>query len=158
MVIIYKNPNGDTRTAKKDVSFKEFQEANDMHREDVKNVMNELALKIIINGALHDFTKKTKEELFYNNFLSTINNSTNFVDDEWYQYHISNEKHHPLSKCHDDITLLDILETIVDCVCAGMARSGDIRPIEINSEILEKALTNTTDMVKNMIEVKNSKL
>ena len=30
MVKIFKNPNGDTRTAPKNVTFEEFQEANDM--------------------------------------------------------------------------------------------------------------------------------
>lgn len=38
MITIYKNPNGDTRTAPKDISFEQFQEANDMHKQDVRNV------------------------------------------------------------------------------------------------------------------------
>ena len=42
MSIIYKNSNGDTRTAPKNVTFKEFQKANDMHKQDVKIVMDEL--------------------------------------------------------------------------------------------------------------------
>ncbi|MCO5822892.1 DUF5662 family protein [Clostridioides difficile] len=154
MVIIYKNSNGDTRTAKKDVSFKEFQDANDMHRQDVRNVMNELALKLMVTGATHDYTKKSDEKLFYKNFLSTINNNTDFVNDEWYQLHIKNERHHLLSRCPKDVNLIDILEMITDCVCAGMARSGDIRPIEIDSDVLNKALANTTEMIKNMITVK----
>ncbi|HBF7929064.1 TPA: hypothetical protein KOY26_001534 [Clostridioides difficile] len=154
MVIIYKNSNGDTRTAKKDVSFKEFQEANDMHIQDVRNIMNELALKLMVTGATHDYTKKSDEKLFYKNFLSTINNNTDFVNDEWYQLHIKNERHHLLSRCPEDVNLIDILEMITDCVCAGMARSGDIRPIEIDDDILNKALVNTTEMIKNMINVK----
>ncbi|EOY7170366.1 DUF5662 family protein [Clostridioides difficile] len=154
MVIIYKNSNGDTRIAKKDVSFKEFQEANDMHIQDVRNIMNELALKLMVTGATHDYTKKSDEKLFYKNFLSTINNNTDFVNDEWYQLHIKNERHHLLSRCPEDVNLIDILEMITDCVCAGMARSGDIRPIEIDDDILNKALVNTTEMIKNMINVK----
>lgn len=35
-IIIEQNPNGDTRTAPKDVSYEEFQKANDMHISDVK--------------------------------------------------------------------------------------------------------------------------
>ena len=42
-IIIKKNPNGDTRTAPKDISFEEFQIANDMHKEDVRLVMFYLA-------------------------------------------------------------------------------------------------------------------
>jgi hypothetical protein len=151
MIKIYKNSNGDTRTAKKDVSFEEFQEANDMHRQDVKNVMNELAFNIMLNGINHDFTKKTREEVFYKNFLSTMNEGTDFVNDEWYQLHIVTERHHLLSKCPEDVNLLDVLEMIADCVCAGMARSGDVRDVEINEEILNKALKNTVTLIKDMI-------
>ena len=43
MIEIRKNPSGDTRTAQKDVSFEQFQEANDMHIEDVRSVMYELS-------------------------------------------------------------------------------------------------------------------
>lgn len=154
MITIYKNPNGDTRTAPKDISFEQFQEANDMHIQDVRNVMNELGLNIMLAGDRHDTTKKTQERLFYKNFLSTMNDGTDFVNDEWYQLHINKERHHLLSKCHDDVDLIDVLEMISDCVCAGMSRSGDVRPIEINDEILRKALNNTVDLIKNMIIAK----
>ena len=41
-IIIKKNPNGDTRTASKKISYEEFQEANDMHKRDVYEVMKYL--------------------------------------------------------------------------------------------------------------------
>lgn len=154
MITIRKNPNGDTRTAKKNVSFQEFQESNNMHIQDVRNVMNKLAFEIMQAGDKHDYTKKTHEKLFYENFLSTMNNGTDFINDKWYQYHIENERHHLLSKCPNDVDLLDVLEMIVDCTCAGLSRSGDVRPIEINDDILRKALDNTVNMVKNMIVTK----
>ena len=152
MPIIYKNSNGDTRTAPKNVTFKEFQKANDMHREDVKNTMNEIALLLMEKGKKHDWTKKDYEEMFYNNFLSTLNNGTNFIEDEWYQLHIEKEKHHLTSKCHDDVDLLDVIEMVVDCVCAGKARSGEIRGLEINQEILGKALKNTVKKINEMVK------
>lgn len=158
MIKIYKNPNGDSRTAPKDVSFEDFQKANDMHKQDVMNVMNTLSYMIMQQGRLHDYTKKTDERMFYNNFLSTINNGTDFVNDEWYQLHVNIEKHHLLSKCHDDVNLLDVLEMIVDCICAGKARSGEVRSLEINDEILRKALNNTVQMVNSMIECSELKL
>lgn len=151
MITIYKNPNGDTRTAPKDISFEQFQEANDMHKQDVRSVMNDLALRIMTAGLLHDYTKKSDERLFYKNFLSTMNKGTDFVNDEWYQLHIKHERHHLLSKCPEDVNLIDVLEMIIDCVCAGMARSGDVRTMEINTEILEKATANTVDLIKKMI-------
>lgn len=152
MIKIYKNPNGDTRTAKKDVSFEEFQKANNMHIQDVRSIMVELARMTIDKGVYHDFTKKTYEKTFYNNFLSTMNDGTDFVNDEWYQLHIVKERHHLLSRCPDDVNLLDVLEMIVDCVCAGVARSGEVRPVEINTEILNRALANTTTLIKSMVE------
>lgn len=154
MVTIYKNPNGDTRTAPKNVSFEEFQEANDMHREDVNQVMYELSKMIDKRGENHDCTKKSQERMFYKNFLSTMNDGTDFVNDEWYQLHIKAERHHLLSHCPDDVNLIDILEMISDCVCAGMARSGEIRDLEIDSDILNRAVQNTAKMIKDMIEVK----
>lgn len=153
MVTIKKNPNGDTRTAKPDVSFEEFQASNDMHIEDVKNVMSELSDRVYCAGVEHDFTKKTKERLFYRNFLATINNGVNFVNNEWYQYHIQQERHHLLANCPQDVDLIDVLEMISDCVCAGKSRSGEIRPVEISSEILELAFKNTVKLVDNMAKV-----
>lgn len=154
MVKIFKNPNGDTRTAPKNVTFEEFQEANDMHREDVNQVMYELSQMIDKRGENHDCTKKSQEKMFYDNFLSTMNNGTDFVNDEWYQLHIKAERHHLLSHCPDDVNLIDVLEMISDCVCAGMARSGEIRDLEIGIDILNRAVQNTAMMIKDMIEVK----
>lgn len=158
MVRIYKNPNGDSRTAPKNVSFEQFQEANDMHRQDVKNVMNELACMIMNQGYAHDYTKKTHEKMFYDNFISTISHGTDFINNEWYQMHINTERHHLLSRYPEDVNLLDVIEMIVDCVCAGKARSGEIRDIEINNKILTKALNNTIQLIDSIINCSELKL
>ena len=149
MITIYKNSNGDTRTAPKNVSFEDFQTANDMHICDVKSVLSELSKIIDERGISHDYTKKSQEKMFYKNFLSTINNGTDFVNDEWYQLHIRTERHHLLSRCPDDVNLVDVIEMIVDCVCAGMARSGEVRSLEINQDILNKAVQNTVELISN---------
>ena len=153
MIKIKKNPNGDTRTAPKNVSFEEFQKANNMHISDVNNVMNFLSDSVKRRGTFHDHTKKSQEKLFYNNFLSTINNGTDFIKDEWYQFHVQMERHHLLSHCPDDVNLIDVLEMIVDCTCAGLARSGEVRPMEINDDILHKAIDNTVELIKSIVEV-----
>ena len=153
MIKIKKNPNGDTRTAPKNVSFEDFQEANDMHISDVSSVMYELSRMINNRGTNHDYTKKSQEKLFYENFLSTMNKGTDFTKDEWYQIHIKEERHHLLSNCPNDVNLIDILEMIVDCTCAGLARSGEVRPMEINDDILHKAIDNTIELIKSMVEV-----
>ena len=154
-IIIKKNPNGDTRTASKNISYEEFQEANDTHKRDVYEVMKYLSRLISVTGLSHDFTKKREEQLFYKNFLSAMNNGTNFVEDEWYQLHINEERHHLLSRCPEDVNLIDVIEMIVDCTCAGLARSGEVRGLEINSEILEKAVQNTVKLILREIELVN---
>lgn len=152
-IIIEKNPNGDTRTAPKNISYKEFQEANDMHRADVCAVMKHLAGLVHKAGLEHDYTKKSDEELFYDNFLSTMNKGTNFVDDRWYKHHVNTERHHLLSRCPDDVNLIDVIEMIADCTCAGLARSGEVRALEINAKILEKAVQNTVNLIMSEIEL-----
>ena len=156
-ILIVKNPNGDTRTAPKGITFEQFQEANDSHRLDVRNVMRAIADIIRDNGEAHDYTKKTHEKEFYRDFLATMNDGADFVNGEWYQLHIHKERHHPLSYCQEDINLMDIIEMVVDCAVAGLTRSGEVRPMEVNAEILQKAVNNTIQFISKMVEVVDNK-
>ena len=153
-VEIHKNPNGDTRIATKDITFDQFQEANDSHRDDVNRVISVLALMLSENGVKHDWTKKSEEKMFYRDFLATMNDGEDFVSREWYQLHVNTERHHLLSRCPEDANLLDVIEMVVDCVCAGKTRSGEVRDLEISTAILEKALQNTVKLDDNMTVVK----
>ena len=56
------------------------------------------------------------------------------------------ERHHLNEHCPDDVNLIDVIEMIADCACAGMARSGNVYPINISSETLQKAVENTAQM------------
>lgn len=153
-VVIHKNPNGDTRTAPKNITFEQFQEANDSHRDDVNKVISVLSLMLSENCVKHDWTKKSEEKMFYKDFLATLNDGKDFVSGEWYKLHVNIERHHLLSRCPDDVNLLDVIEMIVDCVCAGKTRSGAVRDLEISTDILEKALKNTVKLVDDMTVVK----
>ncbi len=153
MIRIKKNPNGDTRTAPSEITFKQFQEANDMHINNVEEVMWEIANLVEKAGELHDCTKKSQERMFYRDFVNTQENGADFVSGEWYQLHVNAERHHLLSNCPEDVNLIDVLEMIADCTCAGLARSGEIRDLEINSEILDRAVKNTAELIKSMVEV-----
>ena len=153
MIKIKKNLNGDTRKAPKNVSFEDFQEANDMHISDASSVIHELSRIVDNRGMIHDWTKKAQEKLFYDNFLSTINNGTDFIKVEWYQFHVQMELHHLLAHCPDDMNLIDVLEMIIDCTCAGLARSGEVRHMEINDDVLHKAIDNTVELIKSVVEV-----
>ena len=152
-VKITKNTHGDSRHAPKDTTFEQFHQANLSHIKDVKSVMYCLAKRLGKQGKEHDWTKLEFEKEFWKDFQNSLLNNADFVNAWWYQMHIKEERHHPTSYCHDDIDLLDIIEMIVDCVCAGKARAGKIRPMEINDEILKKAFNNTVKLIDDLTEV-----
>lgn len=154
MIEIKKNPNGDTRTAPKGITFEQFREANDMHIDDVKAVMYELSKMVDNAGENHDCTKISQERMFYRDFRDAQENGVDFVNGEWYQLHVKAERHHLLSYCPADVNLIDVLEMIADCTCAGLARSGEIRDLEIDTDILNQAVKNTAELIKSMVTVK----
>lgn len=147
------NPNGDTRFAPKDVTFEQFEEANESHISDVKRLMYRISDMVSTAGDHHDFTKRTLKHKFFDDFKSTLEHGTNFVDGEWYKLHVVNERHHLDNHVPTDVNLIDVIEMLADGVCAGMARSGEVRDMSIAPEILEKAVQNTIQMMKSMIEV-----
>ena len=153
MITVYKNPNGDTRTAKKDVSLEEFHEANSSHIEDVRSVMYFLSDMILNTAEFHDCTKKIQEKMFYRDFKHSLETGEDFTKSQWYNLHITTERHHLDKYCPDDVNLIDVLEMIADRVCAGMARSGEVYDINLEPEVLQKAIKNTMDLIMNRIEV-----
>lgn len=152
-IIIKRNPNGDTRTADKNVSYEDFHNANISHIGDVFTVMKYLAALLLAKAHTHDNTKIFYEEDFYKDFKNTLQTGADFTKGKWYQLHITEEKHHPTSKLHEDYNLLDLLETICDCVCAGLARSGEVRPMEFDDKIVKLAIQNTIKLLVDNIEI-----
>lgn len=150
VIDIAANNLGDTRTANRKPYFNEFQNANRNHTRDVKDVMHEIAKLISRAGIDHDYTKQFYEPEFYADFCKVLDGSTEkFEDMEWYKTHIREERHHIDSRCPDDVDLIDIIEHIVDCCCAGKTRSGYISPVVIDPEILKKAVENTVKLIDN---------
>ena len=155
-VKIKRNILGDTRTATRVPTFYEFVGSNESHVDDVSNMMCELATDIRKAGKHHDFTKRNDPEksLFYRELCATIEgNMDNFTNGEWYPMHCKTERHHLNEYCPEDVNLIDVLEMICDCVCAGMARSGSVRPVSISDDILQKAVDNTVQMCVNSVEI-----
>ena len=153
---IKENKLGDTRTATRTPTISEFEQANRLHYEDVKNMMSEIASEIRNRGAMHDYTKlrEPNKSLFYRELCATIEGKMNdFTEGEWYLMHCATERHHLNVFCPDDVNLIDVIEMICDCVCAGMARTGEVRPIEIDADILEKAVQNTVTMLADAIKI-----
>ena len=72
---------------------------------------------------------------------------------EWWDNHRKVNRHHLLQEdgVPEDVNLIDVMEFIVDCVMAGMARSGSVYPLELDTKVLEKAFTNTVELLKGQI-------
>ena len=155
-VKIKQNKLGDTRTATKIPTFNEFNHSNQLHCRDVGELMDSIGVYIGARGGKHDITKREEpyKSLFYRELCAKIEGKIDdFTKGEWYPMHCKTERHHLNEHCPDDVNLIDVIEMICDCVCAGLARSGDVYPIEISSEILQKAIQNTTQMCIDAVEV-----
>ena len=105
---------------------------------------------------IHDWTKISEPyaTMFYDDMCATIRGERDFFDGEWSKLHYNElERHHLKRHCPDDVTLIDVVEMVCDCVSAGMARSGKVYDLDIDEAILSKALKNTVNLLKEQIEV-----
>ena len=159
-IIIKKNPNGDTRTVDREnpPTFEEFHEANESHISDVRRVMFELSRECNRIGRGHDFTKLSREKEFYSDFMRTLNDDPSmpdafkFEEGEWYMMHAAAERHHLNENAPEDVNLLDVIEMIVDKVCAAKARGGSC-DYNISDYLLQRAYHNTYDLIDDITEV-----
>lgn len=152
-ITIIKSPNADSRSAKDDLTLDELERSTERHIFDVQQGLALFANFLNLAGDNHDFTKKAYMEEFY----EALTSGEEVKDTKWYQMHISRERHHLSSKAPDDITLIDVLEQITDCVMAGLARSGDIYDVELPDELLQKAYKNTVELLKSRVKVAEEK-
>lgn len=155
MVKIKKHTEGDSRVSKELPTFIKFRNANLDHIDDVQMLSKEFAEELRDRISSHDWTKKEEkyESMFYRDLCDTIQGRMNFEDGEWSKLHYELERHHLNRRVPKDVDLFDVIEMLCDCVAAGMARSGEVRPVVINQEILSLAVDNTVEWLKNRIEV-----
>lgn len=158
MIKIRRNTNGDSRVAKGCPTFTDFTVSNNEHIVDVSKIMKEVGKRIADRGDEHDWSKTIEpyKSMFYRDLCNTIDGKMDFMDGEWAKFHYSTERHHLLKNVPDNVNLIDVIEMICDCVAAGLARSGEVRPLEIDESILKKALHNTVDMIVGMCELEES--
>ena len=149
---IGKSVNADSRTAV-NKSKKSLLEDSIKHISEVQQVFNLVAYLITKQGQRHDYTKLTEFEKFYNDYMNKA--GEDFVNGEWYQIHISEEKHHNKNYLHKDITLINIFEEIIDKVVAGKGRAGkiDLNYFNISDDILRLAFNNTIKLIDDLTEI-----
>ena len=155
-VKIEPNKNGDSRCADHIPTIREFAQANDAHRTDVINMI-ELFCKMLQNSAMHHDWSKIDEpyrSMFYRDLVSTMEGRIKFEDGEWFNQHFNVlERHHLDVHAPEDVDLFDVIEMVCDSVAAGMSRSGEVRPINIDSDILQRAVQNTARALADRVEL-----
>ena len=148
---------GDTRTATRVPDFVDFRIANESHVNEVAEMMESLAGVMKKQGKQHDRTKMNEPDrsLFYRELCAKIEGKIDsFEDGKWYPMHCKTERHHLNEHCPEDVNLIDVIEMICDCVCAGMARKGKVYPVSIPADILLRAVENTTQMCIEAVDLK----
>ena len=119
------------------------------HRKDVYNVMNEIAWNIYQNGVMHDWTKESFFEDYYQDIIDR-QTETDFEKREWYKIHTKYERHHINQDTPIDVNLIDILEMITDKIVTGKTtNNGKVEPnyLKIDNETLQEAYWNTITLI-----------
>ena len=148
MIEIVKSPNADSRSATGKLTPEVLTKSTESHIKDVTNGLNFIADLIKMRSQHHDHTKLE----MMNDFCEALN-SGKIKESNWYQTHISEERHHLKSRVPDDVNLIDVIEHVVDCSMAGLARSGEIYDVDLSPEVLQLAIKNTVELLKNNTKI-----
>lgn len=148
MINVKKAANADSRSADNEFSPKTLLKDTKSHITDVTRGMDFIAEELMARGPKHDNTKIKNIDNFYEALKSG-----KVKESFWYNMHITEERHHLKSKAPEDVNLIDVIEHIVDCTMAGMTRSGTVYDVDLPGELLEKAVANTVELLKNNINV-----
>lgn len=150
MILIRKSQTADSRTCDySKVDIGTLRQSSYQHIMDVYNGL-EFFKRMLTTAAMdHDYDKIQNIRDFHADFL------TGFKEHSWWDKHKKLNRHHLLDVdgIPADVNLIDVLEMIVDCVMAGMARSGSVYPLEIKPDVLMAAFNNTVELLKANVQV-----
>lgn len=150
MIEIRPSPTADTRTCDfANVTKATLLDSSLAHILDVRRALRFFSTELSRAAAAHDTDKIDDIDGFHRDFL------TGFKVTEWWDRHRQLNRHHlnMADGVRDDVNLIDVLDFIADCVMAGMARSGEVYPLQLAPELLEKAFQNTVIMLKAQVVV-----
>lgn len=151
MIEIEKSKTADTRSCDFKTVTKEALTASSLqHIGDVVKGLAFFSSKLMEAAGRHDYDKLTLIDWFHSDFVS------GFEQNEWWTNHRKINRHHLAKEdgIPDDVNLIDVIEFITDCVMAGKARTGEVYPLELSSELLQKAFQNTIELLKKEVVVK----
>lgn len=150
MIAIKPSPTADTRTCDyAHVSKDTLLKSSNQHISDLRRALDFFMAQLCAAGQRHDSDKLTDIDGFHADFL------TGFKQTGWWDRHRRLNRHH-LTKADGvpiDVNLIDVLDFIADCVMAGMARSGQVAPLALSPELLERAFQNTVELLKGEVVV-----
>lgn len=150
MITIQKSETADTRTCDfTKVDKPTLEAASVSHIRDVYAGLRHYQEQLEERAKLHDFDKLSNLDGFHHDFVG------GFKSTKWWDEHRRINRHHIDKEDgrREDINLVDVIEHIVDCVMAGMARSGSVYDIELPDEVLQVAVKNTVEALKRNVEV-----
>jgi len=152
MITIKKSPTADTRTCDfSKVSKERLLHSSKEHIGDVDKALMWMCAQLETRSYSHDHDKISGIDQFHADFVNGFEEGhTN-----WWDNHRKVNRHHLNMDdgVPDDVNLFDVLEMIADCGVSGMARSGSVYPMELDSGILQQAVENTMKMLVENIEV-----
>lgn len=150
MIKIKQSKTADSRTCDyTQVTKEQLLDSSEQHIRDVSAGMGHLIYLMSEATNWHDFDKISDIDGFHRDF------SNGFKTRDWYENHIRVNRHHLQESAGvpEDVNLIDVIEMVVDCVMAGMGRKGEVSPIEVDPDVLIKAVHNTADLLKSKIIV-----
>lgn len=152
------NPLSDSRAINKDnqPTKEEIKLARQLHKENVRRVMDEL-LKVLQHKAeIHDHTMDERFDDYYNTIIETLKSGDPeyFRNSEFFNYHIRSEKHHlrEYSEPNKD-TLVQLSENIIDRVTSSLETGIDLPETYLDKDYVYQVYLNTIEYLKSHIEV-----
>ena len=150
MITIHKSATADTRTCDfANVSKAQLGMSSLQHIGDVRQGLLFFSDQLREAAKCHDADKLTDLDGFHADFV------TGFKQTGWWDRHRGLNRHHLLQPdgVPPDVNLIDVLDMIVDCVMAGMGRSGSVYPLAIPPDVLMAAFQNTVELLKREVVV-----
>lgn len=148
---IKRSKNADTRSADKNITKEQLLDNTLSHIDDVQHWGYKLAEMLKKQVLQHDHTKVDNIDMFYEDFTSSKQNK-DFKELPWWQVH-KTERHHLNDSVPEDVNLIDVMEMVIDCTVAGLARSGEVYEITIPEDVLKQAINNTSKLIIDNSEV-----
>lgn len=142
MINVVRSQNGDSRSKDDRFGKETLRHDTESHISDVQKGIKFICEKLMEAAEKHDHTKLD----FFDDFHAALS-SGKVKESQWYRTHTTEERHHLKTHVPNDVTLIDVLEHVVDCTMAGLTRSGQVYDIDLDPAVLTLAVQNTSKLI-----------